>query len=124
MDFAGWLRGQLKPDGRYGINELGRLVGVNGTTVMAWRDGRAIPEWYRAARLAEITGEAAEVVQRLLLETHSARSERRRQGRGGPAVSASGWMSARRPLGKASHASEVSIPAGASRLRRAAPVHV
>ena len=101
-----------------GLNKLARLMAVAPNAVAQWRDARALPEWFRANRLSEITGEDLDAVQRALTAAHQERSERR--WRKSPGGASSGWKSARRPLGRAGLAVEVLIPAGAGRLRRTA----
>ena len=103
-----------------GLNRLARAMGVTTNAVAQWRDGRALPEWFRANRLSELTGEDLDAVQRTLIAAHQERSERRRRWQGGSAAS-SGWNSARRPLTKADHTTEPLGTTGAERLHRLAP---
>ena len=77
MDYREWLDSTIRKTG--GISKFARTVGVTTASAISWRDGRSIPEWYRANRLAEVSGEPLDVIQRLLTEAHQARSEQRRQ---------------------------------------------
>lgn len=98
-----------------GLNKLARLMSVAPNSVAQWRDGRALPEWFRANRLSEISGEPLEVVQGLLTVAHQQRSERRRRGED---MSSSGWNRDRLPLAKAQAGAERLVASGARRLHR------
>lgn len=100
-----------------GLNRLARMMAVAPNAVAQWRDGRNLPEWYRANRLSEISGEPLDVVQHLLTAAHQERSERRRRPDMDTGSSRNNTL--RRPLSHAGIVPKALIPVGAKRLERA-----
>jgi hypothetical protein len=72
---------------RLGINGLGRALGLNGSSVLAWTRGEALPSADMVAPLAALAGVEADDVLRLLIRDQTERAARRRaRPPGGPAA--------------------------------------
>jgi len=73
---------------RLGINGLGRALGLNGSSVLAWVRGEALPSADMVAPLAALAQVDPAVVLELLIRDQTARAARRRaRPPGGPAAS-------------------------------------
>jgi hypothetical protein len=67
-----------------GINGLGRALGLNGSSVLAWLRGEALPSADLIAPLAAIAHANADDLRALLLHDQAVRAERRRAARARP----------------------------------------
>jgi len=86
---------------RLGINGLGRALGLNGSSVLAWVRGEALPSADLVGPLAALAHVDPAVVLELLIRDQTARAARRRaRPLGGPA--ASPVVPSRRPRARAS----------------------
>lgn len=85
---------------RLGINGLGRALGLNGSSVLAWVRGESLPSADLVGPLAALAGVEPEAVLRLLIREQTERAARRRarppSGSAGPAV-----VPSRRPRARA-----------------------
>jgi hypothetical protein len=61
-----------------GINALGRLVGVNGSSVLAWSRGEALPGLDKIPVLSVILREDREQLRAVLVDALEERAEHRR----------------------------------------------
>jgi hypothetical protein len=85
---------------RLGINGLGRALGLNGSSVLAWVRGESLPSADLVGPLATLAGVEPEAVLHLLIRAQTERAARRRarppSGSAGPAV-----VPSRRPRARA-----------------------
>ena len=73
---------------RLGINGLGRALGLNGSSVLAWVRGEALPSADMVGPLAALAQVDPDVVLQLLIRDQTERAARRRsRPPGGPAAS-------------------------------------
>lgn len=61
-----------------GINALGRRLGLNGSSILAWVRGESLPSADLVPALAALVGQKPEDVSRLLLAAQAERAARRR----------------------------------------------
>ena len=64
---------------RMGINGLGRALGLNGSSVLAWVRGECLPSADMVAPLAALAHVDPDVVRGLLIRAQTERAARRRR---------------------------------------------